>query len=99
MRSTSPITFLTDLAGWLSRAAADMLMARMRRRANFRTALEFNREFTYTHTKQAGWMCPTCNRVHRMVGRVPFVGPIYPACCTFAEGSRLERRHATGGRA
>lgn len=63
---------------------------------SFRRALEFNMEATFTDARRGQWMCPTCNSIHVKVCFTPRVGDIFPACCDFSRGPRLDRRYATG---
>ena len=65
-----------------------------RKKAYFAAALAFNRIHAYA-TNDGLWMCPKCNKVHKKVGVSAFVGLLFPACCTFSEGHRLDKEHAT----
>ncbi|WOB06536.1 hypothetical protein [Piscinibacter gummiphilus] len=94
----SVTSHLASTARALARLAADGVRIVRARRTKFRAALAHNRVHTFRHVEQPSWMCPKCNRVHNSLGREPFIGPIYPACCGFKAGSRLESHYATGSR-
>jgi len=62
-------------------------------RAKFLAAKYFNRIHAYAGwcDSTARWMCPTCNEVHLMVEKSPWVGRVFPACCDFPKGERWSR--------
>jgi hypothetical protein len=69
------------------------------RRKAFKLALQFNKRYTFIgiSRNKLRWMCPSCNEVHYTTGWSPFVGGLFPACCEFTKGHRLDKEHATKG--
>lgn len=80
----------------LVHAIRETLQLRRERKHRFQRALHFNRDNTFTDTRLALWMCPTCSRTHTPIDASPLTGPNYPGCCEHKYGHRKAREHATG---
>lgn len=74
------------------------IRAWLRRRRMFRSALAFNKRWTFSsHPKLGGvWRCPSCGADHHYTSYNVFSGRQFKSCCEFEAGHRLDRDHATG---
>jgi hypothetical protein len=59
-------------------------------------ARAFNNRYTYQKEYlgldalafRRAWMCPSCNKVHPVIGHSVFDGIHYPQCCEYPQGNR-----------